>query len=88
MSPFPRVTVPGLEVAPEIREAVSAMVATSRDEDAHVRAQQTGMARAMVRLGKPVFRRGKPKRVKTTRHSRRMQEIAVRAAYVAEIRGA
>lgn len=58
----PRIALPGVEIDPEIRKALDAADA----HEAFVRNQQRRMAEAMVRLGKPVFRRGKPKRRRKT----------------------
>lgn len=83
---FPRVAVPGLDVSDEMRAAVAEMVASANAQDETTRRNQRLLAYAMQALRKPIFRIGKPKPKKVTRHSRRMQQIAVRAAYVKETR--
>lgn len=73
---FPRIALPGVEIPAEIR----AMLDEGAAREEHVRAQQKALAAAMVRLGKPIFRRGKPKRKKATAHVRHMRRIAARSS--------
>lgn len=54
MTPFPTITLPGVEQ--DAREAVTMMTALTRSQESHTRTQQRRMAEAMVALGKPIFR--------------------------------
>lgn len=70
----PRIALPGVQLDPEIREALEAADA----HEAFVRNQQRRMAEAMVRLGKPVFRQGKPKPKRSTRHVQHKARVKAR----------
>jgi hypothetical protein len=77
----PRVEIPDL--TPEERDAVEALRVQFDAGEAHaafIREQQKGIARAMVALGKPIFR-GKPKRrKKPTKNVRHVQRVKTRVA--------
>lgn len=80
MSPntFPRITLPGVEVDPVIRKALD----DAEAHDAFIRRQQRLMARAMVALGKPVFRSGKAKRRKASKNLAYAAKMQTRSAYL------
>lgn len=76
--PFPRVTVPGIEVPDEIR----AIIEQGAEHEAHVRRQQTGIAQAMLRLGKPIFRRARKAPARPSAHVRRTASARARSSYL------
>lgn len=74
---FPLVTLPGANL--DEVSFVRTLLGEAREREDFVREQRRGMAAAMVRLGKPIFRSGKPKRRKPTAHVRRMARLAERS---------
>lgn len=70
----PRVILPGVTLDPEIRKALDA----AQDHEEFLRDQQRRMAEAMIRLGKPIFRRGKPKPKRSTRHVQHKARVKAR----------
>lgn len=74
-APLTRITIPGVTDGPgtEIGRAILGEAAAHR---AHLRREQKGLARAMVALGKPIFR-GVPKKAPkpgaNARYAARMQ---------------
>lgn len=79
-SPLPRVTLPGIDADPRVREMIEEYDRNER----HVRKEKRGLAEAMLRLNKPIFRKARTSRKarKTTPHVRRMRAHAARAAYL------
>jgi hypothetical protein len=81
-TPFPRVTVPGVDP-----DAVEALQEGFREHDEHVaflREQKDGLAAAMFRLRKPIGRRTRSKRRRPTAHVLRQRSAACRSAYLKE----
>lgn len=71
-----RITIPGVEPMDETLQKAL------RDAEAHARhisKEKKGLAAAMVRLGKPVFRRGPKPKNRPTAHVRNMRVRAARA---------
>lgn len=73
---FPRVSVPGVD--PEAVSFVQTLLAEADAQATHVREQQRGMVRAMLRLGKPIARSPRKPR-KATKHVRHMAAVAARS---------
>lgn len=78
MTPFPRVTLPGIEPSPE----VEAMIRAHDEHQEHIARQKKGIAYAMVALGKPVFRPRRRPRRRPTAHVRHARRMAARAYYL------
>lgn len=69
---FPRITLPGVDVNPAVREALEEHAAQAE----HVQRQKVGMVTAMMRLGRRPYLGTAKHRKKPTRHVRLMRRLA------------
>ena len=73
---------------PDVTDEQNALVDELKARAEHITRQQVGLVAAMLRLRKPLARRGHPKRKqrKTTKHVRHMRRQDAKASYVAATR--